>query len=62
MPVPTVTYRQLCSPFAAPSSNSASAAAFTSVSISPGTFSASVIAFRIGTLRHASFGVLVIEP
>ena len=48
MPVPTVTYRQLPSPRAAPSSDSARAAAFTSVSSAAGTPSASRKADRTG--------------
>ena len=37
MPVPTVTYSRLCRPLPAPIFHSASAAAFTSVSITAGT-------------------------
>ena len=60
MPVPTVTYRQLLKPCAAPRAYSLSAAALTSVSISTGTRNAERSWGSKGKLRHRVLGVVVI--
>ena len=62
IPVPTVTYRQELSPFAAPSFASANAAALTSVSSFTGIFNAFLNSGIKGKSLHGSFGVVLMYP
>src|SRR6185437_17162397 len=62
MPVPTVTYSAVSSPWAAPHCDSARMAAFTSVSNATGTLKARRIVPARSMFRQPSLGVDVMKP